>query len=214
MSTKIVGREMIRAGFVRALRTAFESNMDYQYKVHPNDPYQPADDTGIVVYDAWPMRRVSYPCIIVSLSGGDPMMRTMGDDYRSSDTFDIVGQDGLTYSNVEGETYGGGLHTDVVVSVYARSAIERSQIMDWVILYIRHIFIDLFRKEGVNIVSMSQSAENQTLMGNDPLYSDSVSVKVYTEFEKTNRVALSGTINAMSIISIFITSQDGTTYGS
>ena len=212
MAFQNIGREMVRSGFVRALRIAFESNTDFQYRTHPLDPYQPADDSKVFIYDAWPWKRVSYPSIVISLGGGDPMMRTIGGEYKfDGATTDYVGQDGLTHTTVDAETYGGGIEMTVRINVFARSAIERSKLMDWIEIYIRHFFVGTFQKEGVSIVGMSQGGESQILVGADPVYTDSVDVTVYSEFERTISTATSGTINAMCLTGIFTMLNDGTT---
>lgn len=207
-----VNRELVRTGVVRALRIAFESNQDFRYKTSPTDPFQPADDSGVFIYDAWPFKRTGYPAIIVALGPADPLLRTLGGEHR----FDAVTEyqsteDGLTYSTVDSETFGGGAETTVNITTYARSRIQCSRLMDWLVIYIRHFFIDAFRKEGVSIVGMSHGGESQQLVGNDPVYLDSLSLTVYSEFERTETTKLLGTINAMSLTNVFSVLPDGTT---
>jgi hypothetical protein len=201
--TQFVSRELVRSGIVRALRTVFESNQDFQYRVHPSDPNQPAEDSGVYVYDAWPWKRIGYPAIIVTLGPGNPMMRTLGGEIKSVSTTDFVSQDGLTHSNVDSETYGGGIETTVNIRVYARSGIERSRVMDWIAFYIRHWFVDVFQKQGVTVVDMAHGGEDVQQVGNDPVYVDTLSVTVYSEFERTISTELAGTIQAMSLTNVF-----------
>lgn len=207
-----ISRELIRSGFVRSLRIAFSSNEAYQYRTHENDPNQPADDSRIFIYDAWPWTNIKYPSIVVVLGPGDPLMRTIGGDFQSVETTDISSTaDGLTHSETNAEVYGGGIETSVRIAVFARSAIERSQIMDWIDMYIRHFFVDLFQREGVSIARMAQGGESQILVGNDPVFSDTVNVTVYSEFQRTLPIGLSGTIDAVCITNVFSMTFDGTT---
>lgn len=204
MSVQIVGRELIRSGFVRVLRTAFESNSDFRFKYSSTDPNQPAEDSKIFIYDAWPWKKVGYPAVIVSLGAGDPLMRTIGGEHRFDNSTDFASTlDGLTYAQLDSEEFGGGLETNVILNAYARSAIERSQLMDALVLYFRHYFISAFEKEGVSVVSMRQGGEGQQLLGSDPVYSDTLEVTVYSEFERTIATQLAGTINAMSLTHLF-----------
>ena len=210
MAFQNINREAIHSGFVRALRIAFQSNMDFQYRTHPLDPAQPADDSQIVIYDSWPWVNLRYPCIIVALGPGDPLMRTIGGEHQSDTVTPFMSQDGLTHQNVESEIFGGGLTTSVNLVVYARSGIERSRIMDWLDIYIRLFFVSAFSREGASIVSMSQGSNGQFKIGNDPVYMDSVSVTVYSEFNRTIPNA-EGTIDAICLTNIFSITSDGIT---
>lgn len=207
-----ISRSAIRSGFVRAFRVAFSSNLDYQYRTHENDPNQPADDSKVFIYDSWPWTNVKYPSVIVTLGPGDPLMRTMGGDFQSDESTAFGSTvDGLTHNNVDAEVYGGGISTTVRVMVFARSAIERSQITDWIQMYVRHFFVDQFQREGVSIARMTQGTENQVLVGNDPVYTDSLDVSVYSEFQHTIPAGANGTIDAICLTHIFSMTFDGTT---
>ena len=210
MAFQNVNRTSIHSGFVRALRVAFQSNMDFQYRPHPLDPAQPADDSKIVIYDSWPWAQLKYPCIIVSLGTGDPLMRTIGGEHQSDNTSPFMSQDGLTHQSVDAEVFGGGLSTNVNLVVYARSGIERSQIMDWLDIYVRHFFVGAFSREGVSISSMAQGAHGQFKIGNDPVYMDTVTVTVYSEFNRTVPND-AGTIDAICLTNIFSITPDGST---
>ncbi len=213
MALQFINRELTRSGFVRALRISFDSNQDFRYKPHTSDPFQPADDSGVFIYDAWPWKRIGYPAIVVSLGPADPLLRTIGDEHRFDNTTEFESTvDGLSHSNIDSETYGGGIQTTVNIVVYARSRIQCSRVMDWLTIYIRHYFVDIFRGEGVNIISMSHGGETQQLVGNDPVYMDSLSLQVYSEFERTVSTLTGGTINAMSLTHVFAT-LEGATYG-
>lgn len=206
-----VNRELVRTGFVRSFRIAFSSCMDFRYKTDPNDPNQPADDSGVFIYDSFPWTNIKYPSIVVSLGPGDPLVRTIGGDFQTDSSTAFVSFDGLTHNNVDSETYGGGNRTTVLVSVFARSSIERSRIMDWIDIFIRHLFVDAFTNEGVAIESMSQGGEKQVLVGNDPVFLDTLSVNVYSEFGRTISTEVQGTIDGISILNVFSISADGST---
>lgn len=205
-----VARELIRSGFVRSLRIAFEANSDFRYQQHPSDPYQPAEDSGIFIYDSWPFKKASYPAVVVNLGPADPFLRTLGGEHQFDSTEQYLsGEDGLSYSRITGETFGGGSQTSVNIEVFARSAIERSQIMDWITIYVRHLFVRTFEKEGVTVISMRQGSESSLLIGNDPVYKDSLDIEVYSEFEHTISTSLQGTINAISLTNVFTVLPNG-----
>jgi hypothetical protein len=206
-----VNRERTRTGFVRALRLAFGANTDFQYKVHPTDPAQPAEDSGVFIYDSFPWKKIGYPAIIVSLGPGDPLVRTIGGEHWGDSSSMFLGQDGLTYANVTSEFYAGGVTTSVLINVYARSSVQRSALMDWVAIYMRFYFGQAFAKEGVTIAGMNHGGERQEIVGNDPVFVDSLTVDVYSEFQHTINLAPGGTINALSIIGIFDLTYNGTT---
>lgn len=209
---QFVNRELVRSGFVRALRVAFEANADFRYLSSPTDPNQPRDDSSIFIYDAWPWKRINYPAIVITLGPGDPFMRTLGGEHRSDNVTEFANaQDGLTYSNVDSEVYGGGVETSVNITVYARSSIQRSQIMDWTAIYIRHYFVSAFEKQGVTFVNMSHGGERIEMVGTDPVYVDTLTALVYSEFEHTISTELAGTIDAVSLTNLFTLLPDGVT---
>lgn len=213
--TQFINRELVRSGFVRALRVVFESNQDFQYKTSLTDPYQPDDNSGVFIYDAWPWKRIGYPAIIVTLGAADPLLRTIGGEHQSDiQDSGYVGQDGLTYFNNIGEVFGGGVQTTVKIDVLARSAIERSRVMDWLVLYIRHFFTDTFSQQGVSIADMSHAGETMQLVGNEPVYSDALAVTVYSEFQRTIFNGVFGTIDAVSLINVFTLLPNGATASS
>jgi hypothetical protein len=75
----------------------------------------------------------------------------------------------------------------------------------------RFYFGSAFAKEGVTIAGMNHGGERQEIVGNDPVFVDSLSVDVYSEFQHTINLAPGGTINALSIIGIFDLTYNGTT---
>ena len=210
MSYQFVHRELVKSALVRCLRVGFTANADYYYQEHPADPNQPAENSGVFIYDAWPWKAIKYPAIIVSLGPGNPMMRTIGGEQWLTSSTDFVSQDGLTYSNINVETFGGGESNTVNINVYARSGVDRSQIMDWTAIYLRHFFNAALVKEGITIVNMSQGGEGQELIGNDPVYRDSLSLSVFSEFSRDISTELAGTIDAVCLINVMrINSLDG-----
>lgn len=209
---QFVNRELVKSGIARALRTVFESNQDFQYRTHPQDPNQPAEDSGIFIYDSYPWKKISYPCIIITLGPGDPLMRTMGGEHKFDNETPFLGsQDGLTYSNIDSETFGGSVHTTVKIEVYDRSAIDRARIMDWLDIYVRHFFVDIFRQQGVTLVDMTHGGERIEVIGNDPVYVDGLDMTVHSEFERTVSTELAGTIRAMSLTNLFTYLPNGST---
>ena len=211
MSYQFVHREIVKSAFVRVLRAGFQANADYYYQENTNDHNQPAENSGVFIYDAWPWKKISYPAIIVSLGPGNPMMRTIGGEQWLTSSTDFVSQDGLTYSNINTETFGGGESNTVNINVYARSGIDRSQIMDWTAIYLRHFFNAALVKEGITIVNMAQGGEGQELVGNDPVYRDSLSIEVYSEFKRDVSTELAGTIDAISLVGVFDLLPQGAT---
>lgn len=212
MSYQFIHRELVRSAFVRCLRVGFTSNQDYYYQESSTDPNQPADNSGVFIYDAWPWKKINYPAIIVSLGPGNPMMRTIGGEQWLTSSTDFVSQDGLTYSNINTETFGGGESNTVNINVYARSGLDRSQLMDWTAIYLRHFFNAALVKEGITIVSMAQGGEGQDLIGNDPVYRDTLSLSVFSEFSRDISTELAGTIDGVCLISVLrMNSLDGST---
>ena len=212
MAYQYIHREIVKSAFVRCLRVGFTANPDYYYQENPSDPNQPADNSGVYIYDAWPWKKINYPAIIVSLGPGNPMMRTIGGEQwlTTSEPFQNA-QDGLTYSNITVETFGGGESNTVNINVYARSGLDRSQIMDWTAIYLRHFFNAALIKEGITIANMAQGGESQNLIGNDPVYQDTLSVSVFSEFSRDVSTELQGTIDGVCLISVLRMSPNGAT---
>jgi hypothetical protein len=206
-----VAREQTRTGFVRALRLAFGGNTDFRYQISQADPNQPAENSGVFIYDSFPWKKIGYPAIIVSLGPGDPLVRTIGGEHWGDNSSMIIGPDGATYANVVSEFYAGGVTNTVIINVYARSSVQRSALMDWVAIYIRFYFPAAFAREGVTVAGMNHGGERQEMVGNDPVYVDSLTVNVYSEFQHTINLAPGGTINAISLVGIFALLNDGAT---
>ena len=74
--------------------------------------------------------------------------------------------------------------------------------MDWVTLYLRHFFVDAFRQQGASIVNMSHGSEAMQLVGNEPVYSDSLTITTYSEFQRTTYPGIFGTIDAVCIVNV------------
>lgn len=211
MNFQYVNRELVRSGFVRALRSAFETCTDFRYTYSITDPNQPGENSGIYIYDAFPWKKIGYPAIIVSLGPGNPMMRTIGGEHQIDSVTTFVSQDGVTYSNIDTERYGGGEQNTVNITVFARSSIQRSRVMDWVDIYIRYFFVSNFQREGVNIINMAHGGERQEMVGTDPVFADTLSVNVFSEFKQDVSTQLAGTVDAICLFNIFRQTPDGAT---
>lgn len=170
------------------------------------------DRTDVHIYDSYPLQGVRFPSIIVNVGGGDVLLRGIGEEIAEEDTVPFS-VNGLTHNRQVGRVYSGNLNLHVTLSIYARNSYERAAIADWVTLFLRHFAVDKFRREGVEIQSMTMGAQSVELVGADPVYSTSLDVTVLTSFYREITQTEAGTLLGICLSGVFTSLPDGATVG-
>lgn len=201
----LTGQWGCQQGFARALRVAFQHN--HQFKWDPNNRI-----SKISIYDQYPLTGLQFPSVIIGVLGGASLLRGIGDEI-AEDTGTEVSIDGASYNQTTTSIYSGNLRLSVSIRVFARSGYERAQIADWIILFLRHFANDKFAREGVLIEDIQMGGQTEELVGSDPVYSTSLTVRCLTSFTREISVSLASTVDAICLTGIFTSLPDGVTFG-
>ena len=193
--------EGAKLAFVLALRTAFSSSLtspDLKYNTDVNK-------TKIKIYTAHPLRLEFYPSLVVSVSGGDCSIKYLMDDF-----VDEIEDQG----KVE---YAGQMSFTVSVTAMTKSTLERERIIDHLIFFVRHIFIDVFRKmrspkfnfDLIYTKDIRVGPENIAEVENTPIYEQTMDIPVYLEYHSVVDQSALETLRSISVEEIqAISSED------
>lgn len=201
----LLGQWSLGVGFARALRAAFQDHHTFRW--NPNERL-----SKIFIYDQWPLIGCRYPNIIVTVQGGPALLRGIGGEVALDDFQNSVSINGASHNLAIGTIYSGNMYLTVQLTISARTSYERAEIADWIILFLRHFAPDKFTREGVNLADIQMGPQTAQLLGSDPVYSTSLSVKCLTSFSREIPIALSGTVDGICIVGVF-TSINGATFG-
>lgn len=201
----LVGQTLLSVGFVRALRVAFANLAQFRWDADEQK-------SKIHIYDDFPLIGLKYPSVVVQLGGGPGLLRGIGDEFASVSGSE-VSIDGLSYTQQSSIVYSGNMRQTVNLKVFARSAYERALIADWIDLFLRHFAVTQFQNEGVWVEDIQIGAQGAQLVGSDPVYSTSLSVRCLTAFTREVAVSPNMTVNAVCLTGVFTSLPDGTTYG-
>jgi hypothetical protein len=183
--------EGAKLAFVLALRTAFSSSLAHKNLKYDADPTK----TKIKIYTAHPQKLEFLPAMVVSVGGGDASIKYMMDDF-----VDEVEDQGLV-------NYAGQLSFTVSITAMSESTQEREKIIDHLIFFIRHIFIDIFRRtrtpkfnfDLVYTKDIRVGPENIIEVANKPAYEQTMDVPVYMEYHATVDQSGLETLRAISV---------------
>lgn len=198
-------KERLNIGFVRTLQLAFQTNEEFKWDPNPTV-------SKVHIYSEYPAIDVQLPAVMVSVGGGDAMMRTINDEVRDVLQEDIT-FDGLTMRGTTGYEFGGGFSPVVRIEVTASDSLSRSRVLDWVTMYIRWFFWEKLRVEGINVSEMTFGSPSVQLIGNQLRHVDSLSIGVYTEWNHTVGLSEADRINGICLSGVF-SLLDGATISS
>lgn len=199
----LTGQRGLELGFARALRVAFRHHHDYMW-----DP--DATKSKIHIYDEFPLSSVKYPSVTIDVAGGPALLRGIGDEVGETIGTEVA-IDGLSYTQQNLTYHSGNLRPTVNIEIRARTSIARSEIADWIVLFIRHFAVEKFRNEGVEIQDVSLGSQSSGLQGSDPLYRTSIQVVCLTSFYREIPIAQASTLAGLCLTGIFSTLPNGVT---
>ena len=183
--------EGAKLAFVLALRTAFSSSLTHKDLKYDTDKTK----TKIKIYTAHPLKLEFYPSLVVSVGGGDASIKYLMDDFV--DEVEDIGQ----------VNYAGQLSFTISITAMTKSTQEREKIVDHLIFFIRHIFVDIFRRtrtpkfnfDLVYTKDIRVGPENIIEVENTPIYEQTMDVPVYMEYHATVDQSSLETLRAISV---------------
>jgi hypothetical protein len=176
--------EKLRYNFVTLLRAAFASEITDE-----NLRYSP-DKTKrkIEIYPTYPQVLEFFPSIAVNLSS-----LNFSHTYLEDELQDINFSKG-TY------LYNGIFTVDINMTVYSKSIRERDRIVDHLILFFKHLFVNHFRELGIQFrKDMRVSDESVNPIAGGIVYSNTISIPSSIEYEIERISDIEGIIQQINI---------------
>lgn len=200
----MTGQWQLQSGMARALRLAFQHNDQFRW--------DPADTLSkIFIYDSFPLVGMRLPAVIITMGGGPGLLRGIGDEFAYQEGTD-VSVSGLSHTQVSTLIYSGNIELTTNIRVMARSGFERAQIADWIVLFLRFFAKDKFANEGIQLRDIQLGPQDEELIGSDPVYRCTVSVRSLCALTREVSVSQSETLDAICLTGVF-TTLDGATVG-
>lgn len=183
------GGDFIKSAFVACLRAAFQTQDFYPlYKYNADDTL-----TKLSIYDSFPKRVFKNPAIIVSV-GPSKISRT---ELDSDDTLHEVRE--TPGGPPTGVFAWGKVLSPVTITVVALSDRDRRKLTDLVGLFCQHLFRGKFAAYGIGYKDVTTAGETDTEWQGQLLYTNSVTVDCYTEYQINYGVDLLDTIRDLVI---------------
>lgn len=183
--------EGAKLAFVLALRQAFSSGIASENLKYNQDPAQ----TKLKIFTAHPIRLEFYPSLVVSTGGGDCSFKYLQDDF--------VGEkedEGLV-------EYQGQLSFNMSITILANGTVERERIVDHLIFFVRHLFVDVFRRtrsekfnfDLVYTKDIQLGSENIYEVENKLVYEQTMTIPCYMEYNAVVDQSSMETLRAISV---------------
>jgi hypothetical protein len=176
--------EKLRYNFVTLLRAAFASEITDE-----NLRYSP-DKTKrkIEIYPTYPQVLEFFPSIAVNLSS-----LNFSHTYLEDELQDINFSKGSYL-------YNGIFTVDINMTVYSKSIRERDRIVDHIILFFKHLFVNHFRELGIQFrKDMRVSDESVNPIAGGIVYSNTISIPCSIEYEIERISDIEGIIQQINI---------------
>jgi hypothetical protein len=176
--------EKLRYNFVTLLRAAFASNITDENLRYSTDKTK----RKIEIYPTYPQTLEFFPSIAVNLSS-----LNFSHTYLEDELQDINFAQG-TY------LYNGIFTVDINMTVYSKSIRERDRIVDHLILFFKHLFVNHFRELGIQFrKDMRISDESVNPITGGIVYSNTVSIPCSIEYEIERSIDIAGIIQQINI---------------
>lgn len=199
----LCGQRALGIGFARALRIGFSHH--HQFRWDPNE-----GRSKISIYDEYPLVGMRFPNIVIRVDGGPALLRGIGGEVAEETSTEIT-QDGASFQQVSSTIFSGNMRPSVTLEINARSGMERAEIADWAILFLRHFATEKFTNEGVNIQDVQMGGQTEMLLGSDPVFSTSIAIVCLTSFYREVPVSVTTTLRSVCLTGVFTTLPNGVT---
>ena len=196
-------KEHMKTALFNTLAYAFNSNADFKWQAD-------ISRTKIFITKFWPYEVTKLPMLVITTSTGDALMRVMQDELWEEDHKKVV-ENNITYDGISGYRYGGGFNQNVSIDVVTEDTITREKILDWVIMYLRWLYITKLREYGLELKNITIKGETQKQVGADYVYFDGLNLEFYTEWTEELVLAEAERIKAFDLNGVVLSMYDGTT---
>jgi hypothetical protein len=176
--------EKLRYNFVTLLRAAFASEITDVNLRYSTDKAK----RKIEIYPTYPQVLEFFPSIAVHLSSVDFSHTYLEDELQN-------------INFAEGSyLYNGIFAVDINMTVYSKSVRERDRIIDHLILFFKHLFVNHFRDIGIQFrKNMRISDESVSPITGGVLYSNTVTIPCSIEYEIERVAEIEGIIQQVNI---------------
>jgi hypothetical protein len=176
--------EKLRYNFVTLLRAAFASEITDENLRYSTDKTK----RKIEIYPTYPQILEFFPSIAVNLSSLNFSHTYLEDELQNIDFAQG------TY------LYNGIFVVDINMTVYSKSIRERDRIIDHLILFFKHLFVNHFRELGIQFrKDMRVSDESVTPITGGILYSNTITIPCSIEYEIKRVAEIEGIIQQINI---------------
>lgn len=183
------GTDFIKAAFVVALRAAYQAQTYFTiYKYNPDDTL-----TGLSIYESFPKRPLKVPAIIVMTTGGDISRSTLDSEDYLKETRTVPGE-------APSDKFGWGrVDTTVQITILGLQDRDRRKLTDLTGLFCRHLFVDKFASFGIGYKSIKIGGEQEQEWQGQMLYTNTLTLPCYTEFQVKYPVSLTDVIARLDL---------------
>jgi len=74
------------------------------------------------------------------------------------------------------------LRVPISIDVHALSTTDRERLTDLVVLYVRHVFLGLFKRKGVTYIDIKLGGETETTWDNQIIYGHTITLDVWSQY--------------------------------
>jgi len=163
----------LKTSYVAILRFAFGSDttpVEYKYN-------RDVKLNKISIYRGFPRRVELYPAIIIESDASNANMTFLGEE-QLQENRDVSG-------NLISVTYGGSLTVPIKLTIQARTITDMERLTDICMVYVRYLFRNKFAEYGFAYTHIGIGADSQDEIDGEPIFSKTITVDNYTEFQNT-----------------------------
>ncbi|MEM5781877.1 MAG: hypothetical protein QXD43_01610 [Candidatus Aenigmatarchaeota archaeon] len=160
--------EKVRNGFTILLRKSFASKyVPEEYKYDPEE-----HKTKIKIYTTFPQKLEFFPLIVTTISDTDFSVQYLQDE-------ESIDENGMP-------TYFGKIEFTLDVTIKTRSIKDRDRIVDILLFFLRILGKNFFRSLGIEYFkNLRVSEESIEIVNEMPVYTTTIAIPCYTEYEIT-----------------------------
>lgn len=186
------GTDFVKAAFAAALRAAYQAQVYYSiYKYSSDDTL-----TGLSIYESYPKRPLKVPGLYISTSTGDISRSTL-------DSEDFLMEQRATEQAIPTGKYGWGkIDSTVQIKILGITDRDRRKLTDLTALFCRHLFTDKFSAFGIGYRDIKIGGEQEEDWQGQTLYTNTLTIPCYSEFQVHYPVELVDVINNITIETI------------
>ena len=184
-----------KTALVTLFRYAFgHSSTPAEYR-YDNDQKQ----TKISIYRGFPKRIELYPAIIIEAEAGDASITFLGEE-QYNENRDELGR-------LISIKYGGPMTLPIKLTIQARTVTDMERIVDLCVVFLRFLFRNKFAEFGFAYTKINPGSDSHDIVDNEPLFSRTLTIDVYTEYSATIDGSLFVDIEKITLAPIEVTTD-------